>query len=69
MNAVGNNGEYPLHKACSDGNLEIVKLLIEKNAEVNVVDNDGKTPFQKAHNNSKIKGFLIDNGAEAKHLE
>ena len=71
VNSVDNNGEYPLHKAYSDGNLEIVKLLIEKGTKLNVVDKIGKTLLDYAYSGGhlKIVRLLIKNGFEIKVLE
>jgi ankyrin repeat protein len=41
-------GRTPLHVTCSLGHTEIVQLLIEKEANVNVKDGDGNTPLQVA---------------------
>ena len=63
-------GRTPLHEACSDlswcRSFEIVKLLVQNGAKVNVRDNNGKTPVQLACCNRDIKvlQFLIQNGAD-----
>lgn len=36
----------PLHWACIVGNDKIIKLLLEKGADPNIIDQTGKTPFQ-----------------------
>jgi ankyrin repeat protein len=38
---VAKYGETPLHEACSRGHTEIVKALIDNNADVNTTDADG----------------------------
>ena len=37
-----------LHHACFSANIEIVRILIEKNLDVNAADDDGKTPLHMA---------------------
>ncbi|MDP8228492.1 MAG: ankyrin repeat domain-containing protein [Candidatus Electryoneaceae bacterium] len=48
INATNEIGDTPLHAACDLGNIEKVKLLILKGADVNIVNNWGNTPYQKA---------------------
>ena len=38
----------PLHLACEEGQVEIVKLLIERGADRNVQNKEEKTPFEVA---------------------
>ncbi len=57
---------YPLNEACSTGNIELIKLLIENGADVNC--NDGLTPLSitysaKVDNWYEISLILIENGA------
>lgn len=39
------NNNSPLSIACANGNMEIAKLLLEKGANLNQADSDGKTPI------------------------
>jgi ankyrin repeat protein len=41
-------GETPLHNASWKGHESVISLLLEKGADVNVKDNDGKTPLHCA---------------------
>jgi hypothetical protein len=41
-------GKTPLQNATFKGNVECMKILIEKGAEVNTKDNDDSTPMHKA---------------------
>lgn len=61
-----NRGSYLLHIACYRGNLELTELLVEKEANINIVAGDGSTPLiQAAHGDTtgKIIRFLIKKGA------
>ncbi|KAL3104859.1 hypothetical protein niasHT_020425 [Heterodera trifolii] len=56
----------PLHLACADGHLQIVKLLVEEgNADIEVADSDGDTAFLCAlmRNKLDIGNYLIARGA------
>ena len=50
VNAAGNNPQKPaiIHSAVAAQNIEIVRLLIEKGAKVNVVQAGGFTPLHEA---------------------
>lgn len=54
-----------LHIAVTNGNIEIVKQLINKGANVNERDEDGRTPLHLAtEKNLEMVQFLVDHGAE-----
>ncbi len=60
-----------LHKACEHGNLEIVKLLIEAGADINIPSKDqneykGATPLMYAVSflNADIVEYLVEHGAD-----
>jgi ankyrin repeat protein len=55
----------PLIHAAKWGNFEIVKLLIEKNANVNSRDIKGNTVLStaRANNHESIYNYLLENGA------
>jgi len=55
-----------LHKAAAKGHFDICKLLIEKNAEINAIDNSERTPLHLASFNGHlgIVELLIKNGAD-----
>jgi ankyrin repeat protein len=59
-------GNTPLQIAAEFGYFDIVKLLIERGAQVNTSDNLGKTPLHKAActRNRNIVEYLINNGAD-----
>lgn len=41
-NVADKRGYYPLHMACQEGHLNIVKLLVKNGVKLNVKDNGGK---------------------------
>lgn len=55
----------PLMRASMDGNLPVVRVLIEHGANVNARSLDGKTPLYYAviHGHAKIVQFLLNHGA------
>jgi len=55
----------PLHLACFKGNIEMVKLLLEKGADINAKSRTGMTPVYLAatKGNYKIVLLLADKGA------
>lgn len=61
LNAVRNNKDTPLHGAAKHGELEIVKLLIEKGASVNVENKLFQTPlfFAAQHNHIDVVKLLV----------
>ena len=62
---INDNDNYfsisPLHIACDIGNKEIVRLLLDNNADIEIVDNNYMTPLHYAtkNNNLKIIKLLI----------
>ncbi len=48
VNQKNIGGATPLLLACREGNLEIVKILIDNGANINVTDNEGWTPLMRA---------------------
>merc|ERR1719225_2367207 len=60
------NGRSALHVAVYDGNLEIVKVLVQKGANINAKDDDGFSPLHIAVyiENLKILKILIQSGAQ-----
>jgi len=57
--------------ACHKGENEIARLLIEKGANVNAVNNKGttvfmyaKTPIQNVHKDTSLLSYLLQNGAD-----
>ncbi len=57
------NGYAPLHGAVRSGNVEIVRMLIDAGADVNVQDAEGRTPLYLT-SNEEIARMLIGAGAK-----
>ena len=60
-------GASILHIAAKNGSSELVKLLLDHNISVNVLDNDGRTPLAwacKTNYNVDIVKMLIEHGAD-----
>ena len=64
LNAI-RNGFSPLHHACMIGDINIVKLLIKYNVNVNLKTSDGRTPIKLAVANGhfELAELLITNGS------
>jgi hypothetical protein len=58
-------GWTPLHEACNQGNLDIVKTLIEHNADMNALGYHNNTPLHEAALNTKFEccKYLLEMGA------
>ena len=50
LNETDEDGITPLHAAARDGNIEIVRFLIELGADKNLPDNKGMLPYDLAKN-------------------
>ena len=48
MNFANERNETPLMWACQSNNIEMVKVLMENNANPNIVDVDNFSPFMAA---------------------
>ncbi|KAF1806435.1 ankyrin repeat-containing domain protein [Mucor lusitanicus] len=59
-------GYTAMHAAVSYNQIEMVKLLIEKGANVNIEDFEKDTPLYVAEN-VEMAQLLLDNGADPKH--
>lgn len=59
------SGQSLLHLASENGNLNVLKLLISKQADVNILDKHKRTPLHYASINghNDIVNYLISNGA------
>ncbi|KAJ6639708.1 Poly [ADP-ribose] polymerase tankyrase-1 [Pseudolycoriella hygida] len=64
VNALNDLGENPLHVAIGLNEAQIVEKLIEKGANVNHVDLDGRTALQKAKGKPEIEEILRKHGKQ-----
>lgn len=60
------DGETPLHLCSRDGNLEVVKFLLEKGVDIASKNNYGETPLHLSSENGKLEvvKFLLEKGAD-----
>jgi len=65
VNTLYKDGKTLLHYAANKGYLEIVTLLLEKGAGINIQDKDGRTPLHEAmsYRAFEVARFLVENGA------
>jgi len=65
VHARYDSGETPLHIAAKHGHQKIVELLLDRGAEVNAKDGEGKTAwFRASLNHGWVARILIEHGAE-----
>lgn len=64
-NSHDSSQRYPIHLATVNGNLEIIRLLIENGADPNVQDSEKNTPLIKAIecSHEHLVKYLLSNGA------
>ena len=62
INSKDENGCSALHKASDRGNLDMVKYLLENDAEMNLTNNFGQTPLHMAavKKHSDVVKYLMD---------
>jgi ankyrin repeat protein len=61
-----NNGWTPLHVAAAQGNVEVVRILVEHGADTTALTEDGRTPLLLAAEvgNAEIVRILVENGTD-----
>ncbi|RGB32193.1 S-adenosyl-L-methionine-dependent methyltransferase [Rhizophagus diaphanus] len=66
-NTLKLKGTSPLHFACSKGNLEIVKLLLQNGHAWNAIDNEGSTAgeYAKRKGHNLVYELLLEEGCRA----
>eukprot|EP00899_Mesostigma_viride_P010683 jgi/Mesvir1/19616/Mv09910-RA.2 len=57
-------GMAALHLACSQSDVEMIKLLIEGGADLNSKDKMGMTPLHRSTADAKAMKLLVDGGAD-----
>lgn len=62
VNTPNNIYMYPLHLAAVNGDLRIVRLLVEHNARIDALNKEQATPLHKAaqYNHVQVVEFLVD---------
>ncbi|XP_048734216.1 putative ankyrin repeat protein RF_0381 isoform X2 [Ostrea edulis] len=60
------NGYVPLHIACLHSNIEVIKLLLKQQADVNMKDSTNRTPLHYATsaNRPDVVNICIENGSD-----
>ena len=74
VNQNNKNNQYhfsPLQLACYQGNCEVVKLLLDKGANINELDKCGYTPLLRAieKGNSELVTLLLDREADINQVK
>jgi hypothetical protein len=66
VNARGGYEETPMHVAAKAGHADILSLLLEHGADVDVLNKGGRTPLHRASWNGKLEAgqYLLDRGAD-----
>lgn len=65
--------ETPMHRAAYAGRLEVVRLLLQKGADLNVQDDEGKTPLHRAacswNGSVEMLRLMLQNGANMNFVD
>jgi ankyrin repeat protein len=59
VNAIGDDFETPLHKACFSGKAVIVSLLLKHGSKTDITDSQGRNPIELARDDN-IKKLITD---------
>ena len=70
VNQKNVGGATALHMACREKNFEVVKILVENEADINAVDNEGWTPLMRGAlaGDKDIVDLLLVKGAQASSI-
>lgn len=65
---VAQAGDYNMRRACYDGKIEMVKLLVKEGANIETKSKYGNTPLICAahHGETEVVRFLLEQGADIK---
>lgn len=68
---TSSDGDYLISESIKGGNLEVVKILIEHGAEIDVTDSEGQNALQKAavKGDKALVAYLLDHGADVYHAD
>jgi ankyrin repeat protein len=64
---AGNDLDTPLHWAAKNGDLDLVKLLLEIGVNLNAISTSKNAPLHLAaeHGHTEVARLLVDSGADA----
>lgn len=57
--ATSHDGRTPLHVACLEGQLQVIRYLLVKGASPHVIDNHGQTPLHDAIHSANEEAILL----------
>lgn len=57
--ATSHDGRTPLHVACLEGQLQVIRHLLVKGASPHVIDNHGQTPLHDAIRSANEEAILL----------
>lgn len=59
------DGETPLHRACYNGNMDMMMLLIDHKADIDIIDDWGESPLYYAARRNRVSTVraLVEAGA------
>lgn len=58
LDSRNNDGQTPLHLACQEGHLDVVRILISYGASLQLRDNEGRTPLDSAAGHEHVLEYL-----------
>ena len=63
---VSRRESTPLHEAAREGHKDVVQMLLDEGADLNVEDKGGYTPFYMAfeHDHKDVEQLLLEKGAK-----
>ncbi|XP_071590445.1 ankyrin repeat domain-containing protein 18B-like isoform X1 [Heliangelus exortis] len=66
INSCDGENRTPLHLACANGHMDVVRFLVRHNCQLNLTDNLGRSPLMEAVQcqQEQCVGFLLKRGAD-----